>query len=172
MRNTMKFRYKDQIVTASSKNEAVNRIKLLKKDKDYIFKKAENGDTSIFKLPKEALMIQDENGETPTHYIACQLHKKLLSIPKELLMVKANNGNTPVHVIALHASRYNDKLLVLQLSKELLKIKDNEGDTPVHDLAYTGVDEIRKLTKELLSIKNNDGDTPLDILRLANYPRK
>jgi len=130
----MKFKYKDQIVTASSKVEAIksisdSKIVLDKTIHGSIFNRAINGDKSILKLPKEDLMIQNEWGETPVHYLSRWGFKEILNLPKEVL-----------------------------------KIQDNDGETPIYELAWKGVKEIRKLPKELLSTKNKKGRTPISIL--------
>ena len=130
----MKFKYKDQIVTASSKVEAIkiisdSKIVFDKTIHGNIFNRAINGDKSILKLPKEDLMIQNEWGETPVHCLSRWGFKEILNLPKEVL-----------------------------------KIQDNDGETAIYELAWKGVKEIRKLPKELLSTKNKKGRTPISIL--------
>jgi len=134
----MKFKYKNKIITASSKVEAINKVKLSelsllsKKDNKEIFRRAMIGDKSILKLPKEYLLIEDTFGFNPVHYLAQKRVKEILKLPKELLVIK-------------------NKL----------------GQTAIHYLAHEGVEEIlTTLPKELLYIKNDWDQTPLDILSI------
>ena len=155
----------DQIVTASSKIEAIKKIKLSKLDKDYIFKKAGDGDKSILKLPKEALMIKDENGDTPVHWLSYNgdksILKSILKLPKELLMSKNKYGRTPVHYLAWAGVKE-----ILRLPKELLVIKDENEVTPINLLVSyffrrgipNNIKDLLKLPKEILMISDENGN--------------
>lgn len=63
-----------------------------------IFERAERGDKSILKLPKEKLMIKN-NGWTPIHYLAIGGDKEILKLDKSLLRIKNNDGYTPIHYL-------------------------------------------------------------------------
>ena len=111
-----------------------------------IFERAERGDKSILKLPKEKLMIKDKWGETPIHYLAVGGDKEILNIDKSLLMIKDNDGETPIHYLA-----FNGVKEILKLDKSLLMIKDNDGYTPTHYLPRTGIEKFKKGMKYLFN---------------------
>jgi len=67
-----------------------------------IFEKANKGDKSILKLPKERLMIKNNAGWTPVHYLAMDGVKEILDLDKELLTIKDKYGCTPVHYLAIN----------------------------------------------------------------------
>lgn len=154
-----KYSYKGKIVIASSKIEAIKKIKLSKLDKDYIFKKAMDGDKSILKLPKESWMIKDEWGNTPIHWLARKKVRDILKLPKELLIIKNKYGRTPVHMLADRGVKE-----ILKLPKEILLIKNEIGNNSIHKLTEWYVKEILDLPRELLSVKNTYGNTPVRIL--------
>jgi hypothetical protein len=137
----MKFKYKDQIVIASSKDDAIKIISnsktvLNETEQDDIFNRAINGDKSILKLPKEALMIKDKRfGNTPVHDLAWAGVKEILKLPKELLMIQNKHGQTPIHRLALDRVKE-----ILNLSKELLSIKNVWGKTPITILSDRGIE--------------------------------
>ena len=157
----MKFRYRDQIVTASSKIEAIKKIKLSKLDKEYIFRKAKAGDKSILKLPKEALMIKDKYGNTPIHLLADKGIKEILKLPKELLSVRNKYGWTPIHILGDRGIKE-----ILRLPKELLVIKDENEVTPINLLVSyffrrgipNNIKDLLKLPKEILMISDENGN--------------
>jgi hypothetical protein len=146
----MKFKYKNQIITASSKDEAIKSISNSKTTLDEnaqedIFNRAINGDKSILKLPKEELMVKDKRfGNTPVHYLAWAGILEVLKLPKELLMIKNKNGQTPIHRLAGEKVKE-----ILGLSKELLSIKNVWGKTPITILSDKGI-KIPEKFKDLI----------------------
>ena len=66
-----------------------------------IFERAERGDMSILKLPKEKLMIKNNKGWTPVHILAFNKVKEILKLDKSLLRIKDNAGWTPFHIMLL-----------------------------------------------------------------------
>ena len=100
-----------------------------------IFERAERGDKSILKLPKEKLMIKDNNGETPIHALARRGVKEVLKLDKSLLSIQDNDGWTPIHILANKGVKE-----ILKLDKSLLRIKNKAGNTPIHWLASRGVE--------------------------------
>ena len=96
-----------------------------------IFERAKKGDKSILTLPKEKLMIKNEWGETPLHWLAARGVKEILEVDKSLLMIQDNEwGNTPIHYLASNGVKE-----ILRVDKELLMIQNNNGWTPIHCLA-------------------------------------
>ena len=95
----MLYNYKGTKIEASSKVEAIDKI-IAGKDlsDEEIFERAERGDKSILKLPKEKLMIKN-NGWTPIHYLAIGGDKEILKLDKSLLRIKNNDGYTPIHYL-------------------------------------------------------------------------
>jgi len=154
----MKFKYKDQIITASSKVEAIKIISNSKTTLDEtaqedIFNRARDGDKSILKLPKEDLMIKDSDWWTPIHFLAWEGVKEILKLHKELLMVKNKYGNTPVHSFA-HAFELgnisvSDIEEILKLPRDILRIKNDKGETPITILSDKGI-EIPEKFKDLI----------------------
>ena len=123
----MKFKYKDQIVTASSKSEAIRQIT------EDVFNRAEKGDLSILKLTNDVLSIKNKDGNTIIHllaiYFSINAGKEIVKLPKELLLIKNKYGNNPIHLLAMNSSKE-----ILKLPKELLSIKNKKGQTPVEIL--------------------------------------
>jgi len=94
----MIYSYNGSRIVASSKAEAIHKIISGKEMSDEeIFARARRGDKSILKLPKERLIIKDEYGWTPIHWLARRGVKEVLKLDKGLLMIKDNDGCTPVH---------------------------------------------------------------------------
>ena len=132
-----KYSYKGKIVIASSKVEAINIISNSKTTFDKtihgsIFDRAINGDKSILKLPKEDLMIQNEWGETPVHYLSRWGFKEILNLPKEVLKIQDNDGETAIYELAWKGVKE-----IRKLHKELLSTKNKKGRTPISILNQT-----------------------------------
>jgi len=132
-------------------NFLINLIKnisikvLIRARRNAVFKKAEEFDTSILKLPKYLLTIKkDKYGWTPIHYLAYKGVKEIITLDKELLIVKDNNGNTPIHLLAMSGVKE-----VLNLDKKFLSTENDDGNTPIHELADKGV-KIPEKYKELI----------------------
>jgi len=166
----MKFKYKDQIVTASSKVEAIKILsakELTDEEKNDIFKRARKGDKSILKLPKESLLIKDKDGWNPVHYLAKEGVIDILDLPKSILMSTTNKQATPIHWLA-DTTKKEVIAKICGLPVELLSMRDIDGETPVHWLAWYGVDKkwIYKFPKKVLNIKDNEGHTAIEISNL------
>ena len=110
-----------------------------------IFERAERGDKSILKLPKEKLMIKN-NGWTPIHWLAIDKVKEILSLDKSLLKIMDDDGETPIHYLANKEVKE-----ILKLDKSLLRIKNNDGYTPIHYLVRTGIEKFKKGMKYLFN---------------------
>ena len=159
----MKFKYKDQIVTASSKVEAIKKVVGAQVvDKNEMFLKARQGDTSILDYPIEYLMLIVKSGDTPIHWLVIKGKgiDRILKLPKKILLIKNKYGQSVVHRLA--AIKVKE---ILGLDEELLKVRDNYLSTPVHYLAAEGIKEINNLPPSILSMRNKNGQTPLDVLR-------
>lgn len=168
----MKFKYKDQIVTASSKDEAIKKIKLSElsdKEKKDIFRRAKRGDKSILKLPNKFLTMKENNRFewNPVHYLAQNHVVEILDLPKSILMSTESRKETPVHRLADTVKKEVIKKL-LELPVGLLTMQDKDGETPVHWLAWYRVNRkyVREFPKKVLMIRDNNGQTPVDISEL------
>ena len=132
-------------------NFLINLIKnisikvLIRARRNAVFKKAEEFDTSILKLPKYLLTIKkDKYGWTPIHYLAYKGVKEIITLDKELLMIKDEDGCTPIHLLAERGVKE-----ILKLPKYLLIVENDYGWTPLHWLAWNRV-EIPEEYKELI----------------------
>ena len=56
------------------------------------------------------LMIKNNDGETPIHYLARYGVKEILELPKDLLMIKDKWGWTPIHWLAIRELKIPEEL--------------------------------------------------------------
>ena len=137
--------------------------KLTKKQILDLFKKAEDGDTSLLKR-KDLDTLKDEDGDTLLHVLALN-GADVLHHPS-VATVTNNQGKTPLHIMV----DFGNKDVLKH--PEAIKARDDIGDTPLHYLANIIPEDDEILNHpEVSTIRNDNGRTPLHAIALSgrNY---
>ena len=111
----------------------------MKVTKDNIWELAKEGDVEVLDH-KDVAVLEDNDGETPLHILACTGKVEVLS-HKDVAVVKDRDGWTPLHWLA------NEGKVEVLSHKDVAVLEDNDGETPLHILADQGKVKVKDLKK-------------------------
>ena len=137
----------------------------------------------IIKLFPDSLLIQDNNGSTPTHAAAFHDNEDFLDFLFETVQgVESLNyrdvkNNTPLH-IAAHRNNYKfievvaNKAKIKPFIQERLQDQNARGDTPLHGATHQRKPDailiLTQLQPKAILIQNNQGLTPVHYMAQEN----
>ncbi len=128
---------------------------------------------ALCELNKSALMVQNENGQTPLHY-ACynsfQSVPYLLSVAPQAANIFNNNGRLPIHCLIMNSGPLSALAKLIKCTRNPA-VGAKDGKTVLHYAAYTGTECLPFVIENypgLLLVKDREGQVPIHVALMCD----